>query len=109
MGGGVTGVAGVAGGAVPLVPRSLLLLEQEARRTFAPHLAMTTVFADLGSGPGEKVGAPIEVSTAAAGWGVRVPSYPLHYHIYTYVHPLYIYTPYTIYAIYTPNTPLNTL
>ena len=86
---GVTGVAGVAGGAVPLVPRSLLLLEQEARRTFAPHLAMTTVFADLGSGPGEKVGAPIEVSTAAAGWGVRVPSYP----------PITIFTP--MYTRYT--------
>ena len=32
----------------------------------------------------------------------------LHYHIYTYVHLIYMYT-HHIYTICTPNTPLNTL
>ena len=32
----------------------------------------------------------------------------LHFHIYTYVHPLYMYIHY-IYTTYTPNTPLNNL
>ena len=36
------------------------------------------------------------------------PFIHLHCYIYAYVHPLYMYT-HHIYAIYTPNTPLNTL
>ena len=34
------------------------------------------------------------------------PFIHLHYHIYTYVHPLYMYI-HHIYTIYTPNTPLT--
>ena len=36
-----------------------------------------------------------------------IPFLHLHYHIYTYVHPLYMYT-HHIYTMYTPNTPLYT-